>query len=447
MKDVSTYWNEKCQEAQSILWSPDEINLCNSEHLIARLPNNTNPLQMCPLELSSRFLKKTIDVEVKIKQVTRKIRIYPLNESVWIRCLQATRRAYNLCIAEMNGYDEAEDKKLWKETSPCRDKTAFRRAIRKQVCLEFPEVPSVLIDEAVNWAYVSERNVISLRSAIKKGKVRGDIKTCKLNFLRRHDQKQSFFVQKLAVVGPFPTLLKCHITESIPSESYGKMANVVFERGRWFLCVKVNVQIEQAESQSQSIVACDPGVRTFLTTFAFDSCAKIGSGFSAKIRPMLLRLDKLISERDKHKNTVDFSRQIHRDRHRYFEKRIWSIKNKVNDLICDLHKRAANWLTKNYDIILLPPFRVSEMVGRLSRKISSQTVRAMIGLSHYKFKIYLYWIANKRGKTVVECSEAYTSCTDSRTGEVIDIGSSSLINGMDRDVNGARGILLRALAT
>ena len=44
-------------------------------------------------------------------------------------------------------------------------------------------------------------------------------------------------------------------------------------------------------------------------------------------------------------------------------------------------------------------------------------------------------------------SEAYTSKTDSRSGEIVNVGDAKTINGLDRDVNGARGIFLRALAT
>ena len=49
-------------------------------------------------------------------------------------------------------------------------------------------------------------------------------------------------------------------------------------------------------------------------------------------------------------------------------------------------------------------------------------------------------------KSVVECGEAWTSCTDSRNGIVVDLGSKEWINKLHRDVNGPRGIFLRALA-
>lgn len=55
-----------------------------------------------------------------------------------------------------------------------------------------------------------------------------------------------------------------------------------------------------------------------------------------------------------------------------------------------------------------------------------------------------------RGKKVVDVCEAYTSKTHPETGEIMNIGgakSIKLLNGnrVDRDINGARNIMLRAL--
>jgi len=58
-------------------------------------------------------------------------------------------------------------------------------------------------------------------------------------------------------------------------------------------------------------------------------------------------------------------------------------------------------------------------------------------------------MAKKTGKTVLEVSEAYTSKTRSWDGVVQEIGGNKSIGdgliSVDRDINGARGILLRTL--
>jgi len=448
-KDLSPYWNSQCLELQSKLWCPTEIDcaeldliLCNqslreqvekSPHLISQIQNKDNLTRNCSLDLPPVFAIPTMEKDrPKTKEVSRKIRLYPKNPQVWFEFLHASRRAYNLTIANFKEWEPGK-------TLPSDDQTNFRVEIRKQVHEEFPNSPSVLLDESVNTAYRTKQAVINTR---KQGK------SCDFRFRSRKDTKQSFVVQRLALGGPFPTFLKCHVTESIPSIAFGKMANVVFENGRWFLICKAEVVISEVESQDGEIVACDPGVRTFITTYSLSSCEKIGSGFARELLPMFLKLDKLISQKSKFtKSCPKGWKDCHKQRFRYFQKRIFSLRNKLNDLVNDLHKRTADFLTRKYDIILLPTFEVSDMVNKLIRKISSKSVRSMLSLSHYKFKLFLKWVAYKRGKQVIDCNEAYTSKTDSRTGEIVNLQGKKTINGLCRDVNGARGILLRALVT
>lgn len=72
-------------------------------------------------------------------------------------------------------------------------------------------------------------------------------------------------------------------------------------------------------------------------------------------------------------------------------------------------------------------------------------------LSHYKFQTILRTMAKKNGCLVFEQNEAYTSKTCTACGRLHDIGGKKTLrcacgNDIDRDINGARNILLRALA-
>ena len=76
----------------------------------------------------------------------------------------------------------------------------------------------------------------------------------------------------------------------------------------------------------------------------------------------------------------------------------------------------------------------------------------MLTLSHYKFKKFIKHKANEFHQIVIDVNEAYTSKTVSWTGEIINnLGGSKIIKSrldgriMNRDLNGARGIYLRAL--
>jgi putative transposase len=77
----------------------------------------------------------------------------------------------------------------------------------------------------------------------------------------------------------------------------------------------------------------------------------------------------------------------------------------------------------------------------------------MLTFAHFRFKQFIKHKALQCGKVVIDVNEAYTSQTVSWTGEVKLIGSARFISSgkgknkvvVDRDYNGARGIMLRAL--
>ena len=118
----------------------------------------------------------------------------------------------------------------------------------------------------------------------------------------------------------------------------------------------------------------------------------------------------------------------------------------------ELHKKVAHFLVTNFDVILLPTFETQQMTRRGARKIRKKTVRQMLTLSHYKFKIFLKQKAQEYGVQVVDADEAYTSKTISWTGDIVEnLGGAKVIadahgNRCDRDLNGARGIFIAEVA-
>jgi putative transposase len=180
-----------------------------------------------------------------------------------------------------------------------------------------------------------------------------------------------------------------------------------------------------------SVVALDPGVRTFQTFFSPESCGEIGKSDIGRIYRLCSFLDKLMSKKQ------------------------WNaaarMRIKIKNLVKELHHKTAHFLCSNFKVILLPTFETSQMVNRVNRKIITKTARAMMSWCHYEFKLFIKNKAKEFGCTVVDVCEAYTSKTCSWTGELINVGSSKTIKSkadgrsMDRDINGARGIFIRAL--
>ena len=210
--------------------------------------------------------------------------------------------------------------------------------------------------------------------------------------------------------------------------------------GNYYLVVPHEVTSKKTENQGR-VVALDPGVRTFITFFSETSVGKIGHGDFSRIQRLCQHLDNLYSKISK----------ANRGQKRRIPKAARRMIIKIQNLINELHHKTARFLVDNFDVILLPTFETAQMAKKGSRKIRSKTVRNMLNFAHYRFKEFLKHKAQETGKIVVDVCEAYTSKTVSWTGELVNIGGRKIIKSkvdgrsMDRDINGARGIFLRAL--
>jgi putative transposase len=267
----------------------------------------------------------------------------------------------------------------------------------------------------------------------------GKIKKCK--FRSRKDTKQSLYIPKTAIkdCGIYYTILgQSKLKEALPKDFSDGRLTLAY--GEYYVIISEEVQPSLADNQGR-VVALDPGVRTFMTFFSEQSYGWLGNDSNLCIQKICFKLDKLISKMSKAPSAQK----------RRFRKAANRLKAKIQHMVKELHHKTAKFLVNQFDVILLPSFETSQMVSKSRRKIRSKTVRQMLTLSHYQFKKHLEWKAWESGKVALTMvNEAYTSKTVSWTGEVKKIGGSRIIkdadgNRMNRDLNGARGIFLRAL--
>ena len=129
------------------------------------------------------------------------------------------------------------------------------------------------------------------------------------------------------------------------------------------------------------------------------------------------------------------------------------LRGKIRNLVDECHKKTANYLAKNYQLILLPTFETSEMTNRSKRKIRSKTARQMLTWAHYRFKQVLKNKAELSGCQVIDVTEEFTSKTCTRCGHVhAKLGGAKIFkcpvchHTIPRDWNGALGIMLKALS-
>ncbi len=273
-------------------------------------------------------------------------------------------------------------------------------------------------------------------------------KFCEVKFRSRKDLEQSIYIPKSAVTekGVYYTLLgNLFSSEKISTINDSRL---VYDHGRWYLCVTKNAIVNNTDNQGY-IVAIDPGIRTFVTFYANDCCGKIGFRDFGRIQRLCEHLDRLISKIDlAKKSNIVISSKI-----RNMKKAANRMRLKISDLITELHYKTALFFVTNFDVIVIPKFETQNMANKDKiggRKLKSKSVRSMLTFSHYKFHEFLEHKAAQHDKTVIYQCEAYTSKTCSWNGKIKEnLGGKKYIRDgsivMDRDLNGARGIYLRAL--
>ncbi|CAG8580437.1 6062_t:CDS:2 [Cetraspora pellucida] len=196
-------------------------------------------------------------------------------------------------------------------------------------------------------------------------------------------------------------------------------------------------------------VSIDPGVRTPFTWYSpTKGAGKIGNRDIGRIYRLCKYMDDLISRKDKLSNSKSKRKKKKASR---LDKAVHRMRRKIYRLQNEIHRKTIKFLTDEFDIIVIPPFETSNMINRKTRKINKKTVKRMLGWSHYKFKQRLISKSKEKGNKVIFQNEAYTSKTCSWCGNMQNISGSKIYKckncniEIDRDVNGARGILLRAL--
>ncbi|WP_293342771.1 transposase [Microcoleus sp. CAWBG58] len=215
--------------------------------------------------------------------------------------------------------------------------------------------------------------------------------------------------------------------------------------GQWFICYAVDAP-KTNSVKSDLAVALDPGVRTFLTGFDGHEFIEIGKGDIGRVYRLARHLDRLMSR-------IGSSKGKEFKRLRYcLRKSAAKIRIEIKNLVHELHKKAARYFVTQYKLIFLPSFETQQMLKKGKRKLATKTARAMVTLSHYRFKQMLKHQAAKHGGIVVDVTEEYTSKTCSNCGHIhTKLGGNKVFkcpecgHTLDRDFNGAFNILLKAL--
>lgn len=439
-KDYKPFWDDFCGVISSHLLSHTQIDsagLDSTSHLSEIVENSWflterkfHQNEDSPKTYLQSYTNSLIDyADLEDTQIkSRKIRIYPTQQQkiLFKQWFGVARKFYNETLTIYKNGSEKVWHKVYQDIAEQNKEHDYIKS-----------VPYQIKKIAVN----DYRKALS----INKIKAKRFGKPFEMKFKSKKNPKQSCYIPKAAISssGIYHTIAgKLKMTERQRFENEDiKACRLVLEFGKWFIVIPKEIKITPIENQ-EGVVAIDPGVRTFATYFSTEGYfGKLGQGAFDRILKLNLKIDKLISklskETDKHKKSN-------------LKRSIFNIRFKIRNLIDELHWKTIKFFISRFKVIIFPPFNVSEMVKKSNRKLPKKVVRAMNCLRFFEFKERLKLKCKENGITFVESSEAFTSKTNSFTGELIEnLGSKEkfMFNNVsiDRDINGARNILIRAM--
>lgn len=490
---LEPFWNNCSKEMSKKLWLPtltdshdlDTISLNGCSHSSGQYWKqwkNQIPLQETKwLKTSWKFLPSLQPVIMEKESiVTRKIKIHPnkKQKQLFQKCFNIHRFFYNKAINKINELyslrkSEFESSVTCVHCSEPKQENSFccenhqkkplpwklkitHISLRKLILKSDDEIKNT--DEQWQSEVPYDTRQLAIKDAVSAyksaitNKINGNIQSFELKCKNRRSPSKLFWIDSNAIktyqssIRLFPRRLgKKDCTLRIRKRQRIKLPNNIEQDCKimaygknYYLVYTINKPIETVEHKSEQIVSLDPGVRSFQTGYSPSGTTfKIGENQSCLLKRLQMRLDLLRSQRDKSSRTLK----------RNLRYKCLQIEEKIKNTVSNLHNQVASYLTKEYDTILLPTFGTSVM--QVGNKLKSTAKRGMWTLSHYKFQEKLKHLCMRTGTTLYIVNEHYTTKTCGQCGQLNNVGGSEVYKCnscsyiMDRDIHGARNILLK----
>ena len=497
-KVLLPFWNESYLDTSKKLWLPTKTDCADLDLTLLRgcaqnsvlnswfstrvnVPHKKNSLKTCsPLLL---FSPAVLTGSGSILLRSRKIRIYPtkVQHKVLEEWLYTSRYYYNKTVELFT--NETAMSYVDTETGEIKQGFFVRPVSRTQKdaegetfqvflmnTLKAPwneRIPYKIKQMALEDAYkggrlVNDRNVLYLN-----GNPNNQEGPSVLSFRKKKFEDGSIYVSgdnvSLSKVDKWK--LRVHVnslgelkfkdsleTRDLIANGEISDGNITLENGKWFLNLPFKVETKVVDNQDK-MVSLDPGVRTFLTAYSPNSVSHFAEKDFKRITALLLWSDKLQSRQE-----VD--RQIwkragsSRNFKKWMKSKLkWRLSmERIRNLTKEVHFKVARHLCLSYSTIILPTTGISNIVSRVSRKIRSETVRNMLTWAYYRFSEILKSKAKELGVRILRIGEEFTSKTCTNCGSIhVALGGNKVFKCpscnviLDRDINGARNIFLKAM--
>lgn len=188
--------------------------------------------------------------------------------------------------------------------------------------------------------------------------------------------------------------------------------------------------LDNKEEIKEDYISLDPGVSPFLTGVSKENSCFIGENGYNMSKNYFDKIDKTENSDIKNKKK---------------KKHISKLRNKLRNKIEDLHWKTINYLTNNYNRILIGDLSVKGIVEKSG--IVKKSKRILHSYRLYIFKERLKLRCEEKNIKYEEINEYLTTKSCSLCGEIKDdLGKrkkyecNTCGNKIHRDINGARGI-------
>ena len=482
-KAFSPFWSNVSKEWSQKLWSPagiDSVDLrsnclngCLKEKelnlpfwsKVTNLQKLNCQMMSCPsFKFSAvggmekegtvvRVLKKKLRVETQQKATLRKWEAgyrFTYNKALEVknqnpklskrdlRTLVVTRCQNSKTLKkQISKFGEENENPLFRENPWLLD---VPKDIRQQAAFEL----------AKNWKQTKGKNLSFKDKIAQGGQWVFSIEREHVSFYKKgHIELYSGNMkQTMKVVGKLPNWLIPHAEETKVNPPSQIMIQKQGKSYYMILPYEVKTIPRNLEFEGH-IVTLDPGCRKFQVWFGTDGrCGYFGSkGFVNKLLRIIWYKEylksRLFCPKDSILRVTGQERQSLKKKFRKLQERLENIRR-------DFHNKVANWLTNNYECITIG--KLPKGIISRDRSLPKIVKKAYNSLGHFKFRCCLKEKCIAKGVIYQESNESYTSKTCTLCGKLNDVGSSETYKcecskeSWDRDLNGARNILLKTLS-
>lgn len=193
-------------------------------------------------------------------------------------------------------------------------------------------------------------------------------------------------------------------------------------------------------NDSKDIIFMDPGLKNFQSSFSIEESGNYFTTFSPMEQDKNILRRKIIKLR-KLKSLLDKKESKYLERYK-LKKAIIRMTKKINNMVDSLHYNVANYITRNYKVIVIPRLNFHNL-----KSLRKKDKGFLMYLRHCTFVDRLKYCSLKNGSIVIETTEEFTSKTCSNCSFYKEgLGNKNIYKcsecslEISRDLNGAINI-------